>query len=189
MMAALPRLRGSLAEAPVVKFGDYPYFVHPITDGIPLGRPEVLAEVLDALAEAGDWTRCDKIVTAESMGFPLASGLSMRVHKPYVFIRKRQYGLPGEVSLKQTTGYSKTDMFINNIRRGDRVVFVDDVISTGGTLFAIVRALRQIGAEVVDALIVFEKTREKARMERELGLTIKTLLAVDVVERRLVERP
>lgn len=185
---ALDRLRASLAETPVVKFGDYNYFVHPITDGIPLGRPEVLAEVLAELAKRGDWARCDKIVTAESMGFPLAAGLAPIVHKPYVFIRKRQYGLPGEVSLKQTTGYSRTDMFINNIHRGDRVVFVDDVVSTGGTLYAIVRALRQIGAEVTDALIVFEKTREKARMEKELGLTIKTLMAVDVVDGKLVER-
>ncbi len=184
----LTRLRASLAEAPVVKFGDYNYFVHPITDGIPLGMPEVLDEVLGELAARGDWARCDKIVTAESMGFPLASGLSMRVRKPYVFIRKRQYGLPGEVSLKQTTGYSKTDMFINNIHRGDRVVFVDDVISTGGTLYAIVRALRQIGAEVTEALIVFEKTREKTRMEKELSLTIKTLMAVEVADGRLVER-
>lgn len=183
----LDRLRASLAECPVVRFGDYDYFVHPITDGIPLGRPEVLDEVLDALAARGDWTRCDKIVTAESMGFPLAAGLSLRVHKPYVFIRKRQYGLPGEVSLKQTTGYAKTDMFINNIHRGDRVVFVDDVVSTGGTLYAVVRALRQIGAEVTGALIVFEKTREKARMEKDLGLAITTLMAVDVVEGKLVE--
>ncbi len=185
---ALDQLRASLAETPVVRFGDYDYFVHPITDGIPLGRPEVLDEALAALAALGDFSRVDKIVTAESMGFPLASGLALRVHKPYVFIRKRQYGLPGEVSLRQTTGYSKTDMFINNIHRGDRVVFVDDVISTGGTLVAIVRALRQIGAEVTEALIVFEKTREKARMERELGLTIKTLLAVEVVNGKLVER-
>ncbi len=185
---SLERLRESLAECPVVRFGDYDYFVHPITDGIPLGKPEVLDEVLGELAKRGDWSRCDKIVTAESMGFPLASGLSMRVHRPYVFIRKRQYGLPGEVSLKQLTGYSKTDMFINNIRRGDRVVFVDDVISTGGTLSAIVKALRQIGAEVTDVLIVFEKTREKARMEKDLGLPIQTLMAVDVVGERLVER-
>ncbi len=184
----LAKLRSSLSEAPIVKFGEYNYFVHPITDGLPLGRPEVLDEVLAELAQIGDWSRCDKIVTAESMGFPLASGLSMRVHKPYVFIRKRQYGLPGEVSLKQTTGYSKTDMFINNIHRGDRVVFVDDVISTGGTLCAIVKALRQIGAEIADVLIVFEKTREKARMEKELGLKIKTLLSVDVVHGKLVER-
>ena len=186
---ALDRLRASLAETPVVKFGDYNYFVHPITDGIPLGQPEVLTEVLAELARRGDWTRCDKIVTAESMGFPLAAGLAPLVHKPYVFIRKRQYGLPGEVSLKQTTGYSKTDMFINYIHPGDRVVFVDDVISTGGTLVAVVRALRQIGAEIVDVLIVFEKTREKARMEKELGLRIKTLLAVEVVDGKLRERP
>lgn len=185
---ALDRLRASLRDCPVVRFGDYEYFVHPITDGIPLGRPEVLDEVLTELARIGDWKRCDKIVTAESMGFPLAAGLSLRVHKPYVFIRKRQYGLPGEVSLKQLTGYSKTDMFINNIHKGDRVVFVDDVISTGGTLIAIVKALRALGAEIADALVVFEKTREKARMERELGLTIKTLLQVDVVKGRLVQR-
>ena len=184
----LERLRASLGDVPVVRFDEYEYFVHPITDGIPLGRPEVLDEVLTELARVGHWGRCDKIVTAESMGFPLAAGLSMRVHRPYVFIRKRRYGLPGEVSLKQTTGYSKTDMFINNIHAGDRVVFVDDVISTGGTLTAIVQALRTIGAEVVDVLIVFEKTREKARMEKELGLRIQTLLPVKVVRGKLVER-
>src|SRR5438309_11178031 len=185
---ALERLRASLKGSPVVRFGDYEYFVHPITDGIPLGRPDVLDEVLTELAKIGDWSRCDKIVTAESMGFPLAAGLSLRVAEPYVFVRKRQYGLPGEVSLKQTTGYSKTDMFINNIRRGDRIVFVDDVISTGGTLVAIVKALRTIGAEIVDILIVFEKTRERARFEKELGIRIKTLLKVDVVRGKRVER-
>ncbi|OGS66656.1 MAG: adenine phosphoribosyltransferase [Euryarchaeota archaeon RBG_19FT_COMBO_69_17] len=185
---ALDALRASLADAPIVRFGEYDYFVHPITDGIPLGRPEVLDEVLDGLARMGDWSRCDKIVTAESMGFPLAAGLSLRVRRPYVFVRKRRYGLPGEISLKQTTGYSKTDLFINNVGKGDRVVFVDDVISTGGTLRAIVTGLRALGAEIVDVLIVFEKTLEKARMERELGLRIKTLMAVDVVGGRLVER-
>lgn len=187
-MSGTPRLRASLADCPVVRFGDYDYFVHPITDGIPLGDPIVLEEVIAELARIGDWTRCDKIVTAESMGFPLAAGLSVRVRKPYVFIRKRRYGLPGEVSLRQATGYSKTDMYINNVRRGDRVVFVDDVVSTGGTLTAIVTALRSIGAEVVDALVVFEKTRERARMEAELGLRIKTLLAIDVVDGKVVAR-
>jgi adenine phosphoribosyltransferase len=186
---ALERLRASLAGSPVVKFGDYDYFVHPITDGIPLGDPKVLEEAADGLARLGDWTRCDKIVTAESMGFPLAAVLSIKTGKPYVFIRKRRYGLPGEVSLNQLTGYSKTDMFVNFIRPGDRLVFVDDVISTGGTLTAIVKALRAMHAKVVDVLIVFEKTREKARMEKELGLTIKTLLRVDVRDGKLVERP
>jgi len=156
---ALEHLRASLSGSPVVKFGDYDYFVHPITDGIPLGDPAVLDEVTDAFVHIGDWSRCDKIVTAESMGFPLAAVLSLKTQKPYVFIR-----------------------------RGDRVVFVDDVLSTGGTVTAVVMALRAMGAEIVDALIVFEKTRDKGRIERELGLRIKTLLAVEVRAGRLVER-
>ena len=185
---ALERLRASLAGNPVVKFGDYNYFVHPITDGIPLGDPKVLDEVTDALVELGEWDRCDKIVTAESMGFPLAAVLSLKTGRPYVFIRKRQYNLPGEISIRQTTGYGGTDLFVNNVHRGDRIVFVDDVISTGGTLRAVVKALRHLGAEVVDVLIVFEKTSERAAMEKELSVRIKTLLPVEVREGKLVER-
>ncbi len=185
---ALDRLRASLPGTPIVRFGDYEYFVHPLTDGIPLGDPAVLDEVVHAMAGMTDWRQVDKIVTAESMGFPIAAVLSVRTGRPYVFIRKKRYGLPGEVSIRQTTGYSKADMFINNVRRGDRVVFVDDVVSTGGTLSAIVRALRSLGAEVMDVLIVFDKTREKAAMEKELGLRIQTLLAVEVRDGVLRER-
>src|SRR2546422_4707043 len=165
----LARLRASLAESPIVRFGEYEYFVHPITDGIPLGRPEVLDEVLSELVRIGDWNRCDKIVTAESMGFPLAAGLSTRVHKPYVFVRKRQYGLEGEVSLKQTTGYSKTDMFINNIRHGDRVVFVDDVISTGGALFAVVESKPTPRAPGSGIPLPVPQNRDEGPVGEEIG--------------------
>ena len=42
---ALERLRTSLANAPVIWKGDYPYFIHPITDGVPRLDPEVLKAV------------------------------------------------------------------------------------------------------------------------------------------------
>lgn len=176
----LEKLRKSMTECPVVKFGNYEYFVHPITDGIPLGDPEVLEEVTEAIIGVADLD-CDKIVTAESMGFPLAAALSLATGIPYVFIRKRNYGLPGEISVKQVTGYSGSDMYINGIVEGDRVVFVDDVLSTGGTLRAVVRALRSLRADLVDVVMVFNKNQEKAKLEEELGVTIKTLLDVHVV--------
>jgi adenine phosphoribosyltransferase len=181
----LEKLKESLSDCPIVQFGDYQYFVHPITDGIPEGDPEVLEEVVEAITETINLD-CDKIVTAESMGFPLASALSMRTGIPYVFIRKRKYGLPGEISLHQSTGYSGADMYINFVEKGDRVVFVDDVLSTGGTLKAIITALRQIGAEVVDVLTVFEKVGKREELEGELGIKIKTLLPVEVVEGKVV---
>ena len=187
-MERMARLRASLRTCPVVKFGEYNYFVHPITDGIPLGDPKMLEEVVGEMVRIGDF-RCDKIVTIESMGFPLAAMISVKTGVPYCFIRKRQYGLKGEVSVQQVTGYSEKKLFVNNIRKGDRVVFVDDVISTGGSLKAVVRALRDIGAEIHDIVIVFEKTRRKGDLEKELGIKIKTLMGVDVVDGKTVEVP
>jgi adenine phosphoribosyltransferase len=181
----LEKLKESLKNSPVVKFGEYQYFVHPITDGIPEGDPEVLEEVVDAIISTINLD-CDKIVTAESMGFPLAAALSLKTRIPYVFIRKRKYGLPGETSLQQTTGYSGSDMFVNSIESGDRVVFIDDVLSTGGTLKAIVTTLRQMGAEVVDVLTVFEKLGRKEELEGDLGIQIKTLIQVEVVDGTVV---
>ncbi len=183
----LKKLRESLKDCPIVKFGEYQYFVHPITDGIPQGDPELLEEVVEEMMRIGN-LECDKIVTAEAMGFPIATALSLRTRIPYTFIRKRSYGLEGEVSVQQITGYSKSKMFINNINKNDRIVFVDDVISTGGTLKAVIKALQSIGAIIVDIIIVFEKIGIKKKLEKELGIEIKTLLKVEVVGNKVMIR-
>lgn len=180
----LDKLKESLKDCPIVEFGEYRYFVHPITDGIPLGDPELLEEVVEEMMRIGN-LECDKIATAEAMGFPIAAALSLRTKIPYVFFRKKSYGLPGEVSVQQVTGYSKSKIFINNIKKNDRIVFVDDVISTGGTLKAIIKALQSIGAVIVDIIIVFEKIGAREKLEKELGMNIKTLLKVEVVDNKV----
>jgi adenine phosphoribosyltransferase len=114
------------------------------------------------------------------MAIPLMVPLSLRTGIPYNVVRKRKYGLPGEVSVRQTTGYSEKDLYINGLKKGDRVVIVDDVISTGGTLRAIVKALQSMGVSIVDIIIVVQKTDQLERMEAELGVRIKTLVKVEV---------
>ncbi|MEW5936967.1 MAG: hypoxanthine/guanine phosphoribosyltransferase [Candidatus Thermoplasmatota archaeon] len=180
----LELLRSSLNNCPITKFGDYEYFVHPITDGIPAVEPLLLNEVaaeIERVAEKG-W---EKIVTAEAMGIHIATALSIRTGKPFTVIRKRQYSLPGEVRLQQVTGYSKGAMFVNGLNKGDKVIFVDDVLSTGGTLRAIVHTLRSMGVLIRDIVIVFEKGEGKAALESELAQEIKTLLKVEVVDGRV----
>lgn len=180
----LERFKRSLEASPVVKIGDYDYFVHPITDGIPQMDPMVLAEVLDGFKEVGDF-HCDLIIAPEAMGIPIAVPLSLELGIPYNVVRKKRYGLPGEVSVSQLTGYSRNEMFINGVSRGQRVVLVDDVISTGGTIKAVVRALQQIGADIVDIIVAVEKGGHRAEIERELGVRIKTLVRVEVSRGRL----
>jgi adenine phosphoribosyltransferase len=60
----LEKIRDSLKTSPIVKMGDYDYFVNPITDGIPRMDPSILAEVLEGFQEIGNFD-CDVIVAPE----------------------------------------------------------------------------------------------------------------------------
>jgi len=182
---ALEALKASLTISPVVKRGEYDYLVNPITDGIPKVDPRVLKEVTDALLEIGNFD-CDYIMTVEALGIPLAAVLSLRTGKPFNIVRKKLYGLPDEVNISQVTGYSRNTLSINGVKAGDRVVIVDDVLSTGGTLWALVEALAKMQVKIVDILVVVEKTDKKSEIERKLGVQIKTLVKVDVVDGKVV---
>lgn len=173
----LEKLKRSVKECPVVEMDGYHYFIHPLSDGLPEVEPDLLEEVVDTVIEISDLD-CDYILTAQSMGFPLAVALSMRTGLPYKFIRKRKYGIEGEISINQVTGYSKSEMFLNFIGEDDRVFLIDDVLSTGGTLRGIITALQKIGAEVVDVVVIFEKVEKEQTLEEDLGVEIKSLLKI-----------
>jgi adenine phosphoribosyltransferase len=181
----LERLKHSLVNADVVKFNDYDYFVFSIADGIPSIQPELLSEVVDAMAERIEGTY-DKIVTAEAMGIHLAAGLSLKTGIPFTVIRKRKYGLPGEVIVDQETGYSSRKMYINGLVKGDRIIFVDDVVSTGGTLRCILNAFKQIGVQVVDIIIVINKGDGRKMIETEFGVQVKTLVTIEIKDGKVV---
>lgn len=181
----LKLLRQSLQEAKITKFGEYNYFVNPFTDGVPRLSPELIEEVRDAIIEILN-PDFDLIATPEAMGIHIATAVSLKIRKPFVIIRKKKYGLEGEVSLTQITGYSKSTMYVNDIKPGDRVLILDNVISTGSTLAAIIKAIRAMGAIVADAVVVVDKGEGKKRVERECGIKIKTLVRVEIVDGRVI---
>jgi len=159
MMADI--LYESLMTCPIVKKGDYNYFIHPLTDGIPAIEPALLQAAAEGLVRVMDLkntdTEVDWILGCEAMGIPIGTAVSYATGIPLIVVRKRQYGLPGETVVSQTTGYSKGDLYLNGVKAGDKVVIVDDVISTGGTTRALLDALEEIGAEVIDVGFVFSK--------------------------------
>jgi len=180
-------LKKSLLEAPVVKKGDYFYVVHPITDGVPQIKTELLDEVVcemqKRIKKSG---KIDKIVTMEAMGIPLATALSLRMKIPFVIIRKRSYGLPGERVVEQKTGYSKSNLYINGLIKGDSIIIVDDVLSTGGTLKAVLSALKKIGVAVKGIFIAVDKSDAAEKIMNEFNVNIETLVNIEIVDGRVV---
>ena len=179
------RLKESLENSPVVDRNGYPYFVHPLTDGVPKMEPEVLEEVVGWMLEVGDFS-CDVILAPEAMGIPLAVPVSLRLGIPYTVARKRSYGLEGELVLDQKTGYSKSLMTVNGITKGMRVTVVDDVVSTGGTLDALIRTLQEAGAAVVDVLVPVNKSSGTDIVLKNTGVKVKTMVSVRVEDGRVV---
>jgi adenine phosphoribosyltransferase len=104
---------------------------------------------------------------------------------PLVVVRKRQYGLDGEVALSQVTGYSENEMYVNDVYPDDDVLVLDDVLSTGGTLAAITGALEEIGANIVDIVAVIRKVGGENALENT-GYEATSLVDVDVVDGEVV---
>ena len=181
MSNALQRLRASLANAPVIWKGDYPYFIHPITDGVPRLDPEVLAAVTELCQQAIEWSTIDLILGIEAMGLPLTATLSIRTGVPLVVGRKRSYGLEGEVVIDQATGYSKQPMYLNDIAPGERIAIVDDVLSTGGTLRAVIEGVKATGATIAHILVVVEKGPGLKQLQADYpSITIQSLVRLEM---------
>jgi adenine phosphoribosyltransferase len=181
----MDKLKESLLEAPIVEKEGYHYFVHPVSDGVPMLRPELMREIVIRIIRKADLDGVDKIVAPEAMGIHISTAVSLMTDIPLVVIRKRQYGLEGEVSLSKVTGYEETEMYINDIAADDRVLILDDVLSTGGTLRAITAALDDIGTEIADIVCVIKKADGENRLA-EAGRDVKTLINVVVEDGELV---
>ena len=179
----MDQLKQSLLDAPIIEKEGYHYFVHPISDGVPMLEPGLLREIVIKIIRKAELEDVDKIVTPAAMGIHISTAVSLMTDIPLVVVRKRQYGLDGEVSLAQVTGYAENEMFINDVHEGDRVLLLDDVLSTGGTLAGITGALADIGADIVDIVAVIKKVGGQNHMSE---YDVKTLINVDVVDGEVV---
>ena len=184
--APLTILQDSLRGAPIIWKGDYPYFIHPISDGIPRMDPDVLRATRDLIISMVDWSKIDLIVSVEAMGLPLLAAVGEASGKPTVVIRKRSYGMEGEVEVNVSTGYSKSTTYINDIKPGERILIVDDVISTGGTLEPILETIEGMGAKLQDIIIAIEKGEGRERLSVEKPeWPIRTLARIEIVDGRV----
>lgn len=150
-------LKESFENLKYINKNGYQYFIHPLTDGTSLMCSEDLQEFALWVRDQTDPEQYDLILTAEAMGIPLAAAVSLITGLPMVIARKRQYNLPGEIIVEKTTGYSTECLYINGIQKGSRVLFIDDVYDTGGTLQAIHLGLLANDIDLVEAFVLVSK--------------------------------
>lgn len=105
-----------------------------------------------------DGLEVDVIAGAESRGFIFGAPIAYNLHKPFVLIRKKGK-LPCETiesSYELEYGSATIEMHKDSITPGQRVVLVDDLIATGGTIEATARMVEELGGKVVKIISLME---------------------------------
>jgi len=121
----------------------------------------------------------DLLAGIESRGFLLAAPLALKLGCGFVMLRKRGK-LPGAtVGLDYALEYGsdRIEIQADAVQPGQRVVVVDDLLATGGTMRAGIDLLRQVGAEVPAAVALIELTFLAGR--KRLNVPFESLIAYD----------
>ena len=124
-----------------------------------------LALAIDLMQEKLKGVEFDLVVGPESRGFIFGVPIAYSLHKGFVPVRKKGK-LPLDVISKEYDleyGSAAVEMHRDSIRPGQKVVVVDDLIATGGTVEAGIQMIEELGGEVVKVIFLIELAGLKGR--------------------------
>jgi len=120
--------------------------------------PEGLREAINIFAERYQDMKIDKIASIESRGFLIGAPLAYLLNVGLVLIRKPGK-LPAETikqDYKLEYGSDQIEIHIDAIKEGERVLIVDDLIATGGTVEAAVKLVQKMKGEVLECCFIID---------------------------------
>jgi adenine phosphoribosyltransferase len=141
-----------------------------------LAHPKAWHTTIERLADLIRPHKPDVLAGIESRGFLLAAPLALALGTGFVMLRK-QGKLPG-ITVRHTYaleyGTDTIEVQADAVEKGKRVVLVDDLLATGGTMAAAITLLEQVGAVVPTAACIIELTFLEGR--KRLPVPIEALL-------------
>lgn len=126
---------------------------------------EGFERAVSTMAERHAQKSFDMIVGVESRGFIIGAPLAVAMGKGFVPVRKAGK-LPGAsigVEFKLEYGVDRLEIHTDALQKGARVLMVDDLLATGGTMEAACRLVERIGGEVIGCAFVVELVDLKGR--------------------------
>ena len=124
--------------------------------------------------------RIEKVAGLEARGFILGGALAHQLSVGFVPIRKKGK-LPGktiEQSYKLEYGEAVVELHDDALQPGEKVLLVDDLLATGGTMEAGIRLIEKLGAEVISCAVVIDLPDLGGRKHLEsLGMDVQALCA------------
>lgn len=126
---------------------------------------EAFKEAVDLMYEHIKDKKADYIIGPEARGFMFAAALSYKAGTGFIPVRKKGK-LPSKAivyNYEKEYGFDSVEIHEDAIKKGDRVVIVDDLLATGGTIEAVCMLLEKAGAKIVSIEFLIELTDLRGR--------------------------
>ena len=145
-----------------------------------LQDPEGLKLAVDSMIGLLDGLDFDVVAGTESRGFMFGMPIAYQLGKAFIPVRKKGK-LPCEtISAEYALEYGTAEIEIHKdaIKPGQRVVLVDDLIATGGTMEASIRLIEQLGGKVSKVIFLMELAGLKGR-EKLTGYEVASVITYE----------
>lgn len=121
-------------------------------------NPKAWRSVMDSLIHRYMDVEFDRIGALDARGFLIGSALSYALNKPLILFRKKGKLPYNTVAQDYELEYGKATLEVHadTIKKGDKVILVDDLIATGGTLLAAGQLVRQLGGQILEAAAIMD---------------------------------
>ncbi len=184
---SLELFKNQLRNATIINKGNYRYIINSLCEQEPPLEPSILVDSANKLLEKLNWRGATKILTPEAMGIHIATTISLKTSLPMIIATKRQKGTLDEIPVTYVCGYKSDILHINGIQKGDKILIIDDLISTGGTIISLVKSIEKLGASIIDIGVIFNKVdyggvRELKRMGHDPKYLLNVKLKGDKIE-------
>ncbi len=147
-----------------------------------LGDARAFRRAVDELVQPWAGSKIDKVAGIEARGFILGGAVAHQVSAGFVPIRKKGK-LPHttvRIAYSLEYGIDEMEMHEDAVKKGERVILIDDLIATGGTAEGAVKLLRQMGAEVLAACFVIDLPElGGADKLRKMDVPVRTLISFE----------
>ncbi|SER04849.1 orotate phosphoribosyltransferase [Gracilibacillus ureilyticus] len=143
-----------------------------------MSYPDIRKKIVQQFAEMVDVMdeKPDIIAGCATAGIPHAAWLAEYLNLPMVYVRSKP------------KGHGKQNQIEGKVNQGDKVIVIEDLISTGGSSLETALVLREAGAEVLGVLAIFSYGLKKADVKfSEADMSFDTITNFDILAEALVE--
>lgn len=124
-----------------------------------LAKPDVFQKIIDIFAHRYAEIGIDSVAGLDARGFVLGPPIALALKKPFIMMRKKgkmPNAIQSEAYKTEYGGRAGMTVQRDKIRKGDRVLVIDDLVATGGTLSSAINLVHMLGGTVVECACVVE---------------------------------